>query len=191
MIAAGYETTSGAMAWTLHALGSNPQVMADVRDELAEVCGGRPPTAAELARLPLLRAVVTESLRLYPPATISARYAVEGFDHAGHRVRDGQMVIFSPYVTHRSAEVYDHALDFRPARWLDEPRRLSSEYLPFGGGAHRCIGSTMATTELTVMLAGLLQRGPYELLDQRTRATSMTAMRPRHGLRVRLLPRPA
>jgi cytochrome P450 len=186
MIAAGYETTSGAMAWTLHAIGTHPQVMSDVRDEIRAVSGDQPPRAEELPTLPLLNAVVSESLRLYPPATITARHTAEEFDYAGRRVKAGQMLILSPYVTHRSPDVYDRPRDFLPERWLDGARRPPSEYLPFGGGAHRCIGSTMATTELAVMLARLLARGPYTLLDNSVRGVNMAAIRPRDGLRIRI-----
>lgn len=186
LIAAGYETTSGAMGWRLYGLGARPELMAQAREEVLSVCGSAPPTDDQLAQLTLTGAIVTEALRLYPPPTISVRWVAEEFEYAGRRVPAESYLVFSPYVTHRSEDVYQQADEFRPERWLENDRRPPAEYLPFGGGTHRCIGSTMATTELTVMLARLLARGTYRVLPQRVRATSLAAMRPRNGLWIEL-----
>lgn len=183
LIAAGYETTSGAMAWLLYGLAGRPELLADVRAEVLDVSGEAPPSAADLRDMPLLAACVSETLRLYPPAAVSARYAVQGFELAGRRVRPGTLIAYSPYVTHRDPDVYAQPRAFRPERWTDGAKRPPSEYLPFGGGVHRCIGSTMATTELAVLLARLLARGSYAVPVQRVRATSYPAMRPSGGLR--------
>jgi cytochrome P450 len=186
MIAAGYETTSAAMAWTLYALAGRPDVLAEARAEVAAVCGGDAIRAEHLPRFTLLSAIVTEALRLYPPAVISARSVATGFTFAGATLRPGTIAMISPYVTHRDPDLYRDPDQFQPERWADGARRSQSEYLPFGGGAHRCIGSSLATTELIVMLAQLLARSGYRVVDTRVRATSVAAMRPRHGLRVEL-----
>lgn len=97
------------------------------------------------------------------------------------------MLIYSPYATHRTAAVFDKPLEFRPERWLEEGFKPAlGEYVPFGGGVHRCLGSTMATTELTVMMACLLARGAFVLEPQKVRATGMSSMRPREGIRISL-----
>ncbi|WP_162801983.1 cytochrome P450 [Ornithinimicrobium murale] len=185
LIAAGYETTSGALGWLVHCVGADAQLQGQLREELAGVTAGAAPTAEQLRELPLLSAAVTETLRLYPPAALSARYVAEGFEFAGHRIPAGATLIYSPYVTHRDPDVYADPLEFRPQRWLEQPKRPPHEFLPFGGGAHRCIGSAMATTELTVMFARLLARGPFTIEPQRVRATSFAAMRPRDGMLIR------
>ncbi|MGH3761791.1 cytochrome P450 [Actinophytocola sp.] len=171
LIAAGYETTSAAMAWAIHLLVTHPAA----RERAA-------------ASPPYLRAVVAETLRLYPPAVVSARHVARAFEFAGRTVTAGTILLYSPYVTHRSPAVFDDPLAFRPERWLpDEPayRRIRPyEFIPFGGGPHRCIGATMATTELTVMLGRLLERTELRAVRQRIRPTGFAAMRPRHGLRV-------
>lgn len=186
LIAAGYETTSAAMAWLVYCLGSDRELQRQVREEVAGVTGGAPPTAAQLKDLRLLSACVSETLRLYPPATISARYVAEGFQFGGHEVRAGSLVVYSPYLTHRDPDVYADPLTFTPDRWLTGGRRPPHEFLPFGGGAHRCIGSAMAVTELTVLAARLLARDEFEVPPQRVRATSFAAMRPRDGVTARL-----
>lgn len=187
LIAAGYETTSAAMAWTLYGLASRPELMQQARDEVLQVCGESPPTPADVTRLELTGAVVTEALRLYPPATVSARYVVDDIDVLGRRVEGGTLLLYSPYVTHRDPQVYDEPRSFKPERWLGGARRPVEEYLPFGGGSHRCIGSPMATAELTVMLARLLTRGLYEVRPGPVRPVTMAAMRPKGGLEVRLI----
>lgn len=186
LVAAGYETTSGAMAWSLYGLGTRPDLLAAAREEVTGVVGDGPVAAEHLPSLELVPAVVTEALRLYPPAVVTARWVASGFDWQGVHIRPGTTLLLSPYVTHRDPEVYEHPTRFRPERWLDGARRPAAEYLPFGGGGHRCIGSTMATTELTVMLTTLLARGGCTVLEQRVRPTGLAAMRPRDGLRVRV-----
>ena len=183
LIAAGYETTSAAMGWTLFGLGSRPDLLGAAREEALAIDDV---TSEKVADLRVLQAIVSESLRLWPPAAISARYVAEELEYAGRRLRPGTFLLYSPYVTHRSAQVYADPLAFRPERWLEAPRRSATEYLPFGGGSHRCIGSTLATIELTVMLSRLVRRGEFELVGAPPRATSYAAMRPRDGLRVRL-----
>ncbi|MFD0900976.1 cytochrome P450 [Actinomadura sediminis] len=179
LIAAGYDTTSAAMAWAVHALMTEDGVW---ERAAAEVAAAGPPTAEALRRMPYLDGVVHETLRLRPPGPVSARKVAADFEFAGHRVRAGSMVIYSPYVTHRLPEVWPEPLAFRPERWTDGPRPGPHEFVPFGGGPHRCIGSAMATTELTVMLARLLARATLRPDRRDPRPTGLTAMRPRGGL---------
>jgi len=167
LIAAGYETTSGAMAWAIFNLLRHNGVWERARsddDYLANV--------------------INETLRLYPPAVVSARVATQPFEFAGKKIKEGTFLLYSPYVTHRLAEVWPDPLRFDPDRWERKPG--PHEFLPFGGGPHRCIGAGLATTELTVMLKALLQRPKPSLLPQRITPTSVAAMRPKHGLRIRV-----
>jgi cytochrome P450 len=188
LIAAGYETTSAALAWAVYSLLSTTSVWDRAKSEVDEVLGGRRPTGEDLKRLPYLNGVVQETLRLYPPAVISARKVVQGFEFAGKRVPAGRMLLYSPYVTHRLPEVWADPLSFRPERWDPAARKPGPhEFLPFGGGPHRCIGSTMATAELTVMLARLVSRTSLRLPAQRLTPTSFAAMRPKHGLQAQIL----
>lgn len=187
LIAAGYETTSAAMGWALYGLGGRPDLMQRARDEVRQNVGDGPFTAEHLSLLPLVGAIVSEALRLYPPGSISARYVIKELVFQGQRIKPGTMLIYSPYATHRSPEVFSDPLEFRPERWLDGLKPGLGDYVPFGGGSRRCLGSTMATTELTVMLARLLGRGAYALEPQRVRAIGMSSMRPRDGVRLRLL----
>lgn len=188
LIAAGYETTSAAMAWVIYALLTVPGVWDTAAAEVAAVLGDRTPDAADLKALSYLNAVVHEALRLYPPAVISARKVARDLQFGGTRIRAGRMLVFSPYVTHRLAELWPEPLRFRPERWLPGSpwyrRPAPYEFAPFGGGTHRCVGFLFATTELTAMAARLLARTSLRLPAQRVRASGYAALRPRDGLTV-------
>jgi cytochrome P450 len=191
LITAGYETTSGAMAWATHALLTVPGTWDAAAAEVRRVCGDRPPGADDLAALTYLNGVVHETLRLYPPGVISARRVMRDLWFDGHHIRAGRLLIFSAYVTHRIPEVWPDPTEFRPLRW--DPgapgyrKPAPHEFIPFSGGLHRCIGAVMATTEMTVMLARLIARTRLRLPAQRIRAHHLAALSPRPGLTVEVV----
>lgn len=193
LIAAGFETTSAAASWAVYALLSTPGVWDRAAAEVYRVLDGRRPGGEDLPRLPYLNGVVQETLRLYPPAVVSARKVATGFEFADRSVRSGTLLLYSPYVTHRLPELWTDPLEFRPERWIPgEPgfgKPRPHEFLPFSAGPHRCIGAALATTELTVMLARVLARTDLYLPDQRIRPTGFAAMRPAHGLLTDVLAR--
>jgi cytochrome P450 len=156
--------------------------------EVRDVLDDRWPGTEDLNRLGYLSGVVSETLRLYPPAVISARKVVTDFEFADRKVRAGSMLVFSPYVTHRLPDLWPEPLSFRPQRWdpaePDYRKRRTDEYLPFAAGPHRCIGAELATTEMTVMLARMLARCSLRLPEQRIRPKSFAAMRPAGGMLV-------
>lgn len=190
LIAAGYETTSAAMGWAVYGLLSNSGVWETAAAEVEDVLQGRAPDAADLKNLTYLGGVVHETLRLYPPAVISARKVTRELSFAGRRIRAGRTLVFSPYVTHRLPQLWADPLRFEPRRWDPASpgyrRPAPYEFLPFGGGTHRCIGSAFATAELTVMLARLLARTRLHLCDQRIRAGGYAALQPLNGLAVQV-----
>ncbi len=188
LIAAGYETTSGALAWAIYALLKVPGAWDSAAAEVSRVFGTRPLTAENLAELTYLNGVVQETLRLYSPGVISARKVKRDLEFDGHRIRAGRTLIFSPYVTHRIGEVWPEPEEFRPQRWdPDSPhyrRPAPHEFIPFSAGLHRCVGSAMATTEMTVMLARLVATTRLHLPSQRITARNFAALRPWPGLTV-------
>lgn len=90
-------------------------------------------------------------------------------------------MFFSAYATHRDERVFDNPRQFRPERWLEDPKPYPSQLLTFGGGAHRCIGSELAKAELTIMLAALLRRAEFRVLERRVRTRGLISMRPARG----------
>jgi cytochrome P450 len=186
LIAAGYDTTSAGVAWAVHATYSRPDVLAAARAEVAEVVGDDRLTADHLASMPYLGAVVSESLRLWPPGPLSGRRAVDDFDLAGHRIPGGSLVIYSPYLTHRLPELWPEPERFLPERWIagspahHEPVPYS--FVPFGGGYRRCIGFALATMETTAMLAELVRRVDLRPHAGQLEPTGLVTMAPKAGV---------
>ena len=189
---AGHETTASALTWTLLSLAASPSVRRDVHDELDGVLGGRLPTESDLERLPLLTAVISESLRLHPPAWMLERRASAGDVVGGYDVPAGSAVILGTYWTHRHPEFWPEPELFDPGRWLassagDRPR---TAYLPFGAGPRQCIGGAFALLEAKLVLATLLQRfdiDPVPGTD--TRPQPRITLTAAHGLRATIRPR--
>ncbi|MBW0017708.1 MAG: cytochrome P450 [Mycobacterium sp.] len=188
LITAGYETTSGALAWAVYTLLTLPGAWETAAGEVDRVLGGRAPVAADLDALTYLNGVVHETLRLYSPGVVSARRVMRDLRFDGHRIRAGRLLVFSAYVTHRLPELWPEPTEFRPQRWdPDAPgyrKPAPHEFIPFSGGLHRCIGAVMATVEMTVMLTRLLTRTTLRLPPQRLRAGNFAALSPRPGLTV-------
>jgi cytochrome P450 len=160
---AGHETTSTALTFTLQLIGRHPQVQADLRREAVGVLGGRPPRADDIARLPRTAMAVKEAMRLYPPAYAVGRLAEADVSLGGHRIPAGSIILLSPWVTHRRADLWPEPERFDPGRFAPERERGRSRYayVPFAGGLRGCIGAHFALTEAVVAVATLL--GRYEI----------------------------
>ena len=181
LIAAGYDTTSSALSWLVYGLGTNPTALAELREQVRDVVGDRPPTADDLRRLPLVDGAVRETLRLWPPGVIGARTAVEPFDCLGHRIEPGPLIMFSPYISHRLPEVWGDPLAFRPERWESgEPEPYS--FIPFGGGRRNCVGFTLATLELQVFAVRLAQGCTWTVDTAEPRSSAAASFAPAGGM---------
>ena len=156
---AGHETTANAMSWTWHMLGSAPEVEARLHEELATVLNGRTPTVEDVPKLEWTRAVVAETMRLWPPAWTMGRRVFEPHTIDGHLIESRSLVILSQYVVHRDARWWPEPDAFKPERWLqpagDRPKYA---YFPFGGGTRLCIGESFAWTEAILLLATIAQQ---------------------------------
>jgi cytochrome P450 len=133
--------------------------------------------------------IVTESMRLYPPAYGIARQAVKPTEVAGQPMRVGAFVIMPTWVVHRDVRWFDKPEEFRPERWDgDAARRLHRfAYFPFGGGPRQCIGSTFAMMEAILVLAAIAQRFRLPLVPgQNVIPAPYITLRPEPGIRVRV-----
>ncbi|HJU18258.1 MAG TPA: cytochrome P450 [Stellaceae bacterium] len=167
MLLAGHETTAVALFWALTLVCDRPAIEERI---LAEAGGrdlGPDGAAASLAALPFTRAVVQETLRLYPPAFALARIARAADEADGIAVPRGAVVLIAPWVLHRHRLLWEDPERFDPARFLPgapPPDRL--HYMPFGSGPRVCIGAQFALTEATLVLARLLQTFHIERADR-------------------------
>lgn len=151
---AGHETTANALAWTLYLLAEQSELQEQASAEArAALASGA--DAALLDRLPLLRAILEESLRLYPPAPRFDREAVAADELAGHAVRPGDIVSIWPWLLHRHQMLWTDPDAFDPGRFQGERRAAIHrfQYIPFGGGPRVCVGARFATSEALTILA--------------------------------------
>ncbi len=157
---AGHETTAMALTWTWWLLAQHPAVEAQIQAELAAVLGGRVPTLDDVPALRLTRDVIAESMRLYPPAWVVGRRAIEDAPLGPWTVPKGSIVIMSQWITHRDPSFWREPDAFRPERWSNgETDALPKfAYFPFGGGNRVCIGEAFAWTELILVLATIARR---------------------------------
>lgn len=163
LFVAGHETTAFTLMWTLILLMQHPQVYADLQDELRGALGGEAPQADQLKDLPLLDAVVKESMRLMPATPcMFMRRGVEPFQLGGYDLPADSKVILSPLITHRLPELYPNPQQFDPGRWASLKPSLY-EYLPFGAGPRMCLGMGFAELEIRLALAMILQRNRMAL----------------------------
>ena len=191
---AGHETTANALAWTWHLLAQHPEVEARLHAEVRRVLPeGRVPTAADVESLVFTGQVVSEVLRLYPPAWLVSRRALESCELGGYTVPARSIVVMSQWVTHRDARWFPEPERFDPGRWTPEfkatlPRHA---FFPFGGGPRRCIGEGFAGIELVLLVARMAQRwrfvsvGGVEPVEP-VEPEALITLRPRGGLPMRL-----
>jgi cytochrome P450 len=189
LMLAGHETTALALSWTLYLLSSHPDAEERLAAELAEVLGDRPPTVADLPRLRFTEMVVSEGLRLYPPAYAFGREAVADCEIGGYPVPAGATVFVSPWVMHRDRSWFERPDEFIPERWAgDAAQRVPKfAYFPFGGGPRLCIGSRFAMMEAVLLLACIARRFRLRV-DPSCRVVPFPSitLRPAHGLRMTL-----
>ncbi|MFO7634115.1 MAG: cytochrome P450 [Caldilinea sp.] len=191
MLIAGHDTSTALLSWVLYLLGMHPETLAELQQEVDTVIGAQatPPTADQLNELHLLEQVLKETLRLYPPIHIGNRRATEDMPICGYHVPEGTRVMYSIYLSHRDKEYWQDPDSFCPARFErgKEEKTPPLTYVPFGGGPRTCIGATFAQVEARAVLARLLQRFDFEVLNGDKIQPHMGAtLEPRPGVLMRV-----
>ena len=188
---AGHETTANAITWTLFLLSEQPELQERVAAE-AQAATGQGADAYLPDRLPLLRMVLEESMRLYPPVPRFDREAVAADRLGEHEVEPGDIVSIWPWLVHRHEALWDDPDAFDPERFSPERRaqRHRFQYLPFGGGPRLCVGARFAMAEALAILSGWLARWRFRPTPGReVRPSGMVTLRPAGGLPLVLEPR--
>ncbi|NDL58301.1 cytochrome P450 [Phytoactinopolyspora mesophila] len=188
LLLAGHETTANALAFAFHLLAYHPAVECRVQDEIDSVLDKDVPDPDDADRLPLCQAVISESLRLYPPSWMMARQALRELRLGDHVVRAGDLVLLSQWLVHRDPRWWPDPEMFRPDRWLDgsSKQRPRWSYFPFGAGVRRCIGAEFASTEGVLALATIARRWRLRPVPERRLVLDpLITLRPRDGLWLR------
>lgn len=167
LLVGGMDTSGDTLFWTLYSLAKHRHVMARVRDEVDGVLGGRAPTYEDVQKLPYLRRVIDETLRLYPPSWATARETLGPDNLGGYDVPAGTNVLLLSYVIQRRPEFWTDPETFDPDRFLPERSqgRHPLAYFPFGGGQRKCIGFQFALLELTLAISTIMQRFDLDFVD--------------------------
>jgi len=175
MFLAGSETTSTLLSWIFYVLGQRPDLESALQAEIDEVIGDGPVTVEQIGRLAYTRRLITEALRMYPPAWLLTRRTNEALTLGEVALPAGASILFSPYSLHRDPAIYADADTFDPDRWLPERAKdiPRPAFVPFGAGGRQCIGEGFAWTEAMTVLATVVQRW---------------RMRPVAGVEVRMTP---
>ena len=168
-IGAGFETTARVLFWTLYLLSLDKDEQARLRAEVRAHPTDEMQGLADLQRWPRLRCVLLESMRLYPPAPLYTRMAMETDEVCGRVVEPGTIVMISPWLIHRHRKLWDQPNAFIPGRFEGKAQdyMTNGAYIPFGAGPRICIGATFSLAEASIILAMLLERFEVDLDDDR------------------------
>jgi cytochrome P450 len=199
---AGHETTANALMWTWYLLSGAPDVEAKLHDEIDRVLHGRLPSIEDLRSLPYTERLVTESMRLFPPAWIIGRRATADVPlnpspgargstppGTGYVVPAGSICVMSQWVMHRDARFYPDPERFDPDRWTPEFRAALPKfaYFPFGGGPRQCIGESFAWMELILIVSTIAQRWRLRLVPGHpVEPQALVTLRAKHGMKMTL-----
>lgn len=181
-VIAGHETTATSLAWAMGELHRSPDDLHQLREEI-----GAQSAPEAIAKLPLLDAVASETLRLHPPVPVVLRRLARPFELGGFALESGTTVGVGVYNAHTREASFPEPLRFRPQRFLE--RSYSAfEFIPFGGGARRCLGAAFASYELRIALATLVQQGEWTLDEKKPipNAFRIGTYGPKTGVRMTL-----
>jgi cytochrome P450 len=154
---AGHETTANTLSWAWFLLSQDPESEGRLHAEVDAVLGDGPAQFADLARLPFTRAVIEETLRLYPPIPLQAREASADTTIGGRSVKKGDLVILNAWLLHRHQKLWDRPDTFLPDRFMPGGSGIPSRYayVPFSIGPRVCTGAAFGLTEAVLCLATL------------------------------------
>jgi cytochrome P450 len=187
LLFAGHDTTTSTIGFMFYELAHHPEVAAALREELKAEVGAGPPEAGQLmsGELKLLEMVQDETLRMYPPAWIGPRKAIQTYEFAGHKVPRGAYINYSSWVCHHLPQVFPEPGKFRPERFTPAAKAAlpKGAYMPFGGGSRICIGMRFGQLEVKAIAAALVRRFEFELQPgYQLRVRQMPTIGPKYGV---------
>jgi cytochrome P450 len=193
LMIAGHETSANVIAWTLYLVAQAPEVDRQLHGEAHALLAGRGGfTAADADRMPYARKVLSEGLRLFPPGWFIGREALADVAIGPWTIPRGGVVLMSQYLMQRDARFYDAPERFLPERWTREfmEKLPRGAYFPFSGGDRHCIGEGFAWQEALLIVATLIQRWRFELVDgERIVPRPSVTLRPDRPIRMRVYAR--
>ena len=186
---AGHDTTSLALTYTFLLLSQHDDARATLEAEHDRVLGGETPRFEHVPQLEYTDRVLTEAMRLYPPAFLLFRKATEDATVRGYDIPEGSIVTLPVYAIHRDERFYDDPDAFRPDRWTEsfEDELPEYAYFPFGGGPRHCIGMRFAMLEMKLIVSTVARRADFDLLsDPDPELTTGVTLQPKEDVRMRV-----
>jgi cytochrome P450 len=180
-IGAGHETTANALTWAIYLLSQSPAWRAKVEHEIDTQFKPEDPQGS----LPITKAVLEETMRLYPPVWLMSRVALADDVINGQAIKAGTVVLVSPYVLHRNEAFWHNPTAFNPSRFLADQRQKINKYayLPFATGPRMCIGMSFALNEMLIVLAKLLAVYQFDLKENFVvKPKGNITLRPENGM---------
>ncbi len=159
LFVAGHETTANALTFILTLLAQHAAILKKVEDEIDKVSSTTNDALQSISSLTYLTSCINESLRLYPPAWITDRVAIEDVQLQEFYIKKGTMIGLSIYELHRNSAYWEHPNKFIPERFIENPKLLKADaYMPFGAGPRLCIGNNFAMFEMVLTVFEVLKR---------------------------------
>ncbi len=174
VLIAGHETTANALSWTLYLLANHKTELEKLKQATANL------TVNETVSHDALAAVIKESMRLYPPAWISDRVALQDDAYNSFTYPKGSIIILFYYGLHRDAKHWEKPTEFIPSRFSkeNEDRRKPKAYYPFGGGPRLCIGNNFALAEMAIFLQTMIHAFEINPTKQKPKSNPLITLRP-------------
>lgn len=186
---AGHETTAATLSWAWYLLSGAPWVEQRLLEEIRQVCGDRTPTVEDVPRLEWARAIIEETLRLYPPVPILGRQNLEADTINNIHVKPASLILIVPWLLHRSASLFDDPHLFKPERFY-RARPPSYSYIPFAIGPRICPGLQFGRVEAILCLAILAQQFVIRIPEHhQVKPVCRLTLRPEGGLPASIHPR--
>lgn len=187
IFAAGHETTANAMTWSLYLLDKYPDIKMKLLAEINAIDLPENPGFEHISQLVYTKQVISEAMRIYPPAWITDRVALEEDEVNGVTINKGELVGIYIYGAHHSTDLWEDPEVFNPDRFSKENQKSISaySYFPFGGGPRLCIGQQFAWTEMILALYHLIKEFDFTLAEgQKVDIEPLITLRPKYGMKM-------
>ena len=183
---AGQDSTVNTLIWLFYLLGRHPAVFSRLTHELNQI--EEAIGFDQLNNLPYAKAVLYETMRLYPQAISLARDAERDVIVNGKPVKTGSALIISIYAMHRDPLTWKNPDEFIPERFLGElTEDQKGSFMPFGAGIHNCIGKHFAEAEILVLMATILRHVELNISNQAIDSKISITLKPGKPLRANKL----
>lgn len=189
---AGHETSAASLAWTLWLVANDVAIQDDAYNEIMSICGNEEITLEHTKKLNKIRNIFKESMRLFPPVSMLLKEVTEEHQILNKVAIKGALILISPWIIHRHADIWNDAEFFEPSRFNDPECKyaVNKGFIPFGKGARICPGAGFATQEAILILATIIKN--FKILPDPNhipRPVDRVTLRSENGIKIKLMKR--